>query len=117
MNEDDASELESHNNILRPLDEREVNRIKPNPTLQIHPVFLDPGPREKSTKGRNPNKAVSKGICLEITGRVQHESNELKNFIVENETETSFNRKAWQGPSVNHRQQLQDNYECSLDAR
>lgn len=116
MNEDDASGLESQNNILRPPDEREVNRIKPNPSLQIHPVFLDPGPREKSTKGRSSTKAVSKGICLEITGRVQHDTNELKNFMMENELETSFNRKAWQGPSVNHRQQLQDNYECYLDA-
>ncbi|XP_023519595.1 uncharacterized protein LOC111782962 [Cucurbita pepo subsp. pepo] len=117
LNEDDTSELESRNSILRPPDEREVNRIKPNPSLQIHPVFLDPGPREKSTKPRNSNRTVSNGICLEITGRVQHDSNELKNFMVENELETSLNRKAWQGPSVNHRPQLQDNYECSLDAR
>ncbi|XP_004137406.1 uncharacterized protein C1A6.01c [Cucumis sativus] len=84
LNEDDSSELESHTNIMRPADEREVNRIKPNPSLQIHPVFLDPGPREKSTKDRNSNKAVGKkGICLEITGRVQHDSNELKHLMME----------------------------------
>lgn len=115
MNED-ASELEPHNNIMRPPDEREVNRIKPNPSLQVHPVFVDPGPRDKSSKGRTSNKAVSKGICLEITGRVQHDNNELKHLMMENELEPSFNRNAWQGPSVNQRQQLQDNYECSLDA-
>ncbi|KAB1199351.1 Activating signal cointegrator 1 [Morella rubra] len=80
LNEDEVSELESENRILRPLEEREVNRIKPNPNLKVQPVFVDPGPSKKPDKGRQPNKGLTNGLCLEITGRVQHESNELKYF-------------------------------------
>ncbi|KAI6683075.1 hypothetical protein NL676_028988 [Syzygium grande] len=40
FNEDEASEMESRNSILKPPDEREVNKIKPNPTLGIQPIFL-----------------------------------------------------------------------------
>jgi hypothetical protein len=76
LNQDDVEELKSENRILRPLDEggREVNRIKPNPSLRIQPVFLDPGPSRKPAKGKQSNKGgLSKGLCMEITGRVQHD--------------------------------------------
>ncbi|KAE8124042.1 hypothetical protein FH972_018953 [Carpinus fangiana] len=101
LNEDEASELESENRILRPLDEREVNRIKPNPTLKVQPVFVDPGPSKKPDRGRQPNKSLTGGLCLEITGRVQHDSNEMKYFIKDKQVETTSNGKVWQRPSVN----------------
>lgn len=92
LNQDDVEELKSENRILRPLDEgdREVNRIKPNPSLRVQPVFLDPGPSRKPAKGKQSNKGgLSKGLCMEITGRVQHDSNELKYFMFDNRSETS----------------------------
>ncbi|KAI3429926.1 zf-C2HC5 domain-containing protein, partial [Psidium guajava] len=41
FNEDEVSEMESRNSLLKPPDKREVNRIKPNPTLRIQPIFID----------------------------------------------------------------------------
>ncbi|XP_062168426.1 uncharacterized protein LOC133874584 [Alnus glutinosa] len=89
LNEDDVSELESENRILRPPDEREVNRIKPNPMLKVQPVFVDPGPSKKSGRGKQPNKSLTGGLCLEITGRVQHDSNELKYLMKDKQVETT----------------------------
>ncbi|MED6222198.1 hypothetical protein PIB30_062088, partial [Stylosanthes scabra] len=43
LNEDEISEQESDNRILRPPDEKEVNRIRPNPSLRIQPIFVDLG--------------------------------------------------------------------------
>lgn len=84
MNEDELSGFDSGNGILQPLDEREVNRIKPNPTLQVQPIFMDPGLQKKAANRKAPPKmAQANGLCLEITGRVQHESNELKQFKVD----------------------------------
>lgn len=77
LNEDEVSELESENRILlRPPDEREVNRIKPNPTLRVQPIFIDPGVTKKPVKGKQANRCLPNGLCLEITGRVQHDNNE-----------------------------------------
>lgn len=115
MNEDEVSELESENRILRPPDEREINRIKPNPTLQVQPVFMDPGPSRKPAKGKQQNKRLENGMCLEITGRVQQESNELKYFMADNQLETSSNSNIWQRPSVNGGLHVEDDTECSLD--
>ncbi|KAJ7956388.1 Activating signal cointegrator 1 [Quillaja saponaria] len=115
VNEDEASELQSDDRILRPLDEREVNRIKPNPTLKIQPIFIDPGSSRKSAKDRQLNKHLTEGLCLEITGRVQHESNELKHIRMENQLAEASNRKFWQGPSVNGGLHMEDGVECSLD--
>ncbi|XP_040987987.1 activating signal cointegrator 1 [Juglans microcarpa x Juglans regia] len=89
LNEDEVSEIESENRILRPRDEREVNRIKPNPSLRVQPVFLDPGSTKKPDKGRQPNKGLTKGLCLEITGRVQHDSNELRYFLKDRQVATA----------------------------
>ena len=89
LNRDEVEELESENRLLRPLDEgdREANRIKPNPSLRIQPVFLDPGPIRKPAKGKQSNKgSLSKGLCLEITGRVQQA---IKHFMIDNRLETS----------------------------
>lgn len=85
INKDEVSELELENSILlRPPDEREVNRIKPNPTLTVQPVFIDPGLSKKPDKGKQTNQRLPNGLHLEITGRVQHDNNELKHFMIDN---------------------------------
>ncbi|KAI4336001.1 hypothetical protein L6164_014583 [Bauhinia variegata] len=93
LNEDEVSELQSDNRILRPPDEREVNRIKPNPTLRIQPIFVDPGLSKKPAKDRDrqQNEGLSKGLCLEITGRVQHDSNDVKYFRMESQLAAASN--------------------------
>lgn len=115
VNKDEVEELKSENGILRPPDERESNRIKPNPTLKIQPIFMDPGPIKNPLKCRQPNKNLANGLCLEITGRVQHESNEMKYFITNNQLETDSNGKIWQGPSSSSNAVVNDDVECSLD--
>ncbi|KAI6705507.1 hypothetical protein NL676_008469 [Syzygium grande] len=50
FNEDEVSEMESRNRILKPPDERQVFRIKPNPTIRIRPIFIDPSPTKKLDK-------------------------------------------------------------------
>lgn len=90
LNEDEVSELESENRILlRPPDEREANRIKPNPNLKLQPVFLSPVPSKKGSKSKQPSKSPVSGLCLEITGRVQHDSNELKYFMTDKKMEAA----------------------------
>ncbi|KAL1814739.1 hypothetical protein ACET3Z_017313 [Daucus carota] len=76
MNEDEISEEFQNSLLLRPADEREANRIKPNPSLTVQPVFVDPGPSKKSTKG-SLRTGIANGLCLEISGRIQHDSKEL----------------------------------------
>ncbi|MBA0824966.1 hypothetical protein Goarm_021597 [Gossypium armourianum] len=90
LNEDEVSELESENRILlRPPDEREANRIKPNPNLKLQPVFLSPVTSKKGSKSKQPSKSPVSGLCLEITGRVQHDSNELKYFMTDKKMEAA----------------------------
>lgn len=115
MNEDEVSESQSDNRILRPPDEREVNRIKPNPNLKIQPIFIDPGLSNKSGKDRQQNKGLRKGLCLEITGRVQHDSSELKYFMMESQLAAPANGNTWQVPSVNGGLRAGDEDECLLD--
>ncbi|XP_024972820.1 activating signal cointegrator 1 [Cynara cardunculus var. scolymus] len=81
LNEDEASEQLPKSILLRPADDREVNRFKPNPSLEIQPIFIDPGPSKKNADGKanHMNKGIAKGLCLEISGRVQHDTTELKN--------------------------------------
>ncbi|KAG6514980.1 activating signal cointegrator 1-like isoform X1 [Zingiber officinale] len=74
LNKDEA--LDSDYGILRPSEERESNRIKPNPTIKLQPVFVETGARRVPAKGK-PNIRMRKGLCLEISGRVQHDNNEL----------------------------------------
>ncbi|KAK7388947.1 hypothetical protein VNO78_23776 [Psophocarpus tetragonolobus] len=101
VNENEVSELQSENRILRPPDEREVNRIKPNPTLTFQPVFVDLGFSRKSAKDKQSHKGISKGLCLEITGRVQHDSNDQKFFMMESQLATASNENVWQVSSGN----------------
>lgn len=74
MNEDEASEELQNRLLLQPSEEREAARIKPNPTLKIQPVFVDPGPR--NTVKEHLSKRLSNGLCLERSGRVQHDNND-----------------------------------------
>lgn len=75
MNEDEASEEMQNRILLRPPEKEDI-RIKPNPYLKVQPIFIDPGPR-KTPKEKTPSKGISSGLCLEISGRVQHGTNEL----------------------------------------
>lgn len=77
LNEDEASEEMQNSILLRPPEEREAIRIKPNPNLRIQPILIDPSPRNTS-KDKNLNIGLSNGLCLEISGRVQHTTNELE---------------------------------------
>ncbi|KAL8457425.1 hypothetical protein ACS0TY_035327 [Phlomoides rotata] len=76
LNQDEASAEMENRILLRPLEEREEVRIKPNPNLKVQPVFIDPGPR-KTPKDKNLKKGLNSGLCLEISGRVQYGTNEL----------------------------------------
>lgn len=90
LNEDEVSEEFQNSLLLRPADEREVNRIKPNPSLKVQqPVFVDPGPSKRSAKGKSTNKGLSTGLCLEISGRVQNEACDLKHFVIEDQVEVA----------------------------
>ncbi|XP_004299369.1 PREDICTED: activating signal cointegrator 1 [Fragaria vesca subsp. vesca] len=119
FNEEELAELESESLTLKPLDEREVNRIKPNPDLKVRPLFVDPGPRNKPVvKGRKENKNPTKGLCLEITGRVQHVNNDLKDLMTDDQLETTSNDNFSQGPSVSGGVlDDDDGGKCSLDYR
>ncbi|XP_057759504.1 uncharacterized protein LOC130979931 [Arachis stenosperma] len=102
LNEDEVSELESDNRILRPPNEKEVNRIRPNPSLRVQPIFVDLGFTKKHTKDRQTNKGVSNSLCLEITGRVQHESNDMKYFMMDNQlAAAASSEKFWKASSAN----------------
>ncbi|XP_010937149.1 uncharacterized protein [Elaeis guineensis] len=79
MNKDEASELESEYRILRPPEERDINRIKPNPSVRVQPMFVDTGPAKKPVKGKE-TKRLANGLCLEISGRVQHDDSELRHL-------------------------------------
>ncbi|KAJ4972872.1 hypothetical protein NE237_006046 [Protea cynaroides] len=118
MNKDEASELESENRILRPPDEREANRIKPNPTARVQPIFVDPGPGRKTTTGKQHRTVQANGLCLEISGRVQHGENELQRFMaVEDPTEEISDMTNWIEPSANKSFNVkEDDYECYLDS-
>ncbi|KAL3640587.1 hypothetical protein CASFOL_015555 [Castilleja foliolosa] len=73
--DDDASEEMQNSSLLRPSHEKEDIRIKPSPNLKIQPIFIDPGSR-RSAKEKSLS-SLSSGLCLEISGRVQHRANEL----------------------------------------
>lgn len=91
MNEDEVSEELQNRILLQPSEEREVARIKPNPNLKIQPVFVDPGPRK--TAKENLKKCLSNGLCLDISGRIQHDNNEFNHFITDDRLGTSSNEK------------------------
>uniref|UniRef100_A0A1D1ZJU2 Activating signal cointegrator 1 n=1 Tax=Anthurium amnicola TaxID=1678845 RepID=A0A1D1ZJU2_9ARAE len=116
VNEDEASELKSEHRILRPLENRESNRIRPNPTARLQPIFVDTSSVSKSEKGKQRAR-LSKGLCLEISGRVQHDSSELQGTVVDGLKDGGpSDRISWERPSFRNNSRVQeDSYECSLD--
>lgn len=76
LNEDEASQEMQNRILLGPPEGKEDIRIKPNPFLKVQPIFIDPGPR-KTSKDKTLSKGISSGLCLEISGRVQHRTNEV----------------------------------------
>ncbi|KAK9748044.1 hypothetical protein RND81_02G031500 [Saponaria officinalis] len=112
LNQDDVSELESGLNILRPSEEKEVSRVKPNPTLQVQPIFIDPGPSERTHKAKGSGKRLSKGLCLEISGRVQHDKNELKHYVDDHIRPSSGNDRV-EGHSWNGVSRMEDDAGCT----
>lgn len=113
MNKDDAVEMESENRILRPVEEREQNRIKPNPTVKIQPVFVDTGSSKDAVKGKQHNR-VTKGFCREISGRVQHDGGDLRRAVGDGQKSVASNSGggSWSDP---HSAGYADEPECSLD--
>ncbi|CAH9092526.1 unnamed protein product [Cuscuta europaea] len=116
LNQDEVSH-ELHNGILtRPSEEKEKEavRVKPNPNLKIRPIFLDPGPRR--TPKEEPKKVSKNGLCLEVTGRVQHDTNEPTHLKNDNHQERSSGAaKSLYEPSVYRSSSIADDSECSLD--
>lgn len=113
MNKDDASELESENRILRPLEEREQNRIKPNPTVRIQPVFVNTGPPKDPVKGKQQNK-ITPGLCLQISGRVQHDGNDLRRLAADGQRNANSGSGAGLWPE-SQASSYADEPECSPD--
>lgn len=74
LNREEAAELGSDYRILRPAEESEQIRVKPNPSVRIQPVFVKTGPR----RAKN---ALSANAVLKITGRVQHDNKELLRLV------------------------------------
>lgn len=82
MTEEEASQEIQNRILLRPSEEREATRIKPNPNLKMQPVFVDPGPRKPVKE--NVSKRLASGLCLQVSGRVQHDTNELSHSTATN---------------------------------
>jgi len=78
VNENEASEMGSEYKILRPAEKGEFCRIKPNPSAQVQPRFIDPDPLRNISRGKQTR--FRNGLCLEITGRVQHDVNNDKSI-------------------------------------
>ena len=101
--------------LLRRPDEREVNRIKPNPNLRMQPIFLNPAPSKKPSKSKQPSKNPVNGLCLEITGRVQDDYNELKYFMTDKQIEAAWNWSLGKDTKVNSGLDAADDDQCSLN--
>ncbi|KAL6655591.1 hypothetical protein ACP70R_006417 [Stipagrostis hirtigluma subsp. patula] len=83
LNKDGATELESEHPILRPSEEKDHNhRIQPNPTIREQPVFIETGPVKPKTDRVKQSKRLAKnGLCLEVTGRLQHDDRDLQSIL------------------------------------
>eukprot|EP00262_Sarcandra_glabra_P014072 TRINITY_DN4029_c0_g1_i2.p1 TRINITY_DN4029_c0_g1~~TRINITY_DN4029_c0_g1_i2.p1 ORF type:complete len:202 (-),score=28.68 TRINITY_DN4029_c0_g1_i2:283-888(-) len=114
VNEDEVSELKSEHSILRPQDERELNRIQPNPTIRVQPVFVDPGTSRNPVRAKQ-NTRLPKGICLEISGRVQHDISKLQLLTEDDSREIPSYNRSWQGPSVSGVSNVHEDEVCSID--
>lgn len=89
VNEGEAPELGSEHRILRPLENRESHRITPNPAARLQPIFVDAAAAAAAAPSRGglerrgkQRPRLTKGLCLEISGRVQHSSSDLQRLAV-----------------------------------
>ncbi|KAG9451285.1 hypothetical protein H6P81_011250 [Aristolochia fimbriata] len=113
----DGQNPESEYRILRPADEREVNRIKPNPTVAIQPAFVDPGQPRNPARGKENTKTPT-GLCLEVSGRVQHDGTEGEQKIAAGKHGPDANNNLWKSPAVGGDSHMTgDEPECSFDYR
>ncbi|KAL5201680.1 hypothetical protein ABZP36_036034 [Zizania latifolia] len=83
LNKDEATELESEHRILRPLEEKDQSqRIQPNPTIREQPMFIETGSvKPKTDRVRQSKRLAKNGLCLEVTGRLQHDDKDLQSFL------------------------------------
>ncbi|XP_068638758.1 uncharacterized protein [Aristolochia californica] len=92
----DDQNPESDHRILRPADEREANRVKPNPTITIQPIFVDPGQPRNPARGKE-NMRTPTGLWLEVSGRVQHDGTGLEQLITGGKQGTDSDNNLWKG--------------------
>lgn len=78
----------------------------------MQPIFIDPGPSEKLPKDKRSGKGLNKGLCLEISGRVQHDRSDFKHLLRESLGSSSANDHP-QGQSWNGVARMQDDADCS----
>jgi hypothetical protein len=112
LNNDGATELESEHPILRPSEDKDQShRIQPNPTIREQPVFVETGPvKPKTGRARQSKRLGKNGLCLEVTGRVQHDDKDLRRI-------QSGKMKEGDHLAYSSFDQLRegDDYECSQD--
>lgn len=108
LNSDDATQLESEHPIMRPSEEKDQgHRIQPNPTIREQPVFVETGPVKPKTERARQSKRLGKnGLCLEVTGRVQHDDKDLQRIQ---------SGKMKEGDNSFDQPREGDDYECSQD--
>ncbi|XP_037434616.1 activating signal cointegrator 1-like [Triticum dicoccoides] len=112
LNKDEAAESESDQGIMRPLEQKhQVQRIQPSPSIREQPVFVETGPVKPRTDRVKQSKKLGKnGLCLEVTGRVQHDDKDPQSFL---------GGKMKKGDHLAYSSFGQvregDDYECSLD--
>lgn len=112
LNKDEAGELESDQGIMRPAEEKDqMHRIQPNPTIRDQPVFIETGPvKPRTDRVKQSKKLAQNGLCLEVTGRVQHDDKDSQSFL---------GGKTKKGDHLTYSSFGQvregDDYECSLD--
>jgi hypothetical protein len=109
LNKDEATEAESDQGIMRPLEQKP--RIQPSPTTREQPFFIETGPvKPKTDRVKQSKKLAKNGLCLEVTGRVQHDDKDSQSFL---------GGKMKKGDHLAYSSFGQvregDDYECSLD--
>jgi len=83
MNKDGATELETEHPIMRPPEEKDQShRIQPNPTIREQPVYVETGPvKPKTDRAKQSKRLAKNGLCLEVTGRLQHDDKDLQSIL------------------------------------
>uniref|UniRef100_A0A0E0QRC8 Uncharacterized protein n=1 Tax=Oryza rufipogon TaxID=4529 RepID=A0A0E0QRC8_ORYRU len=83
LNKDGATVLESEHRILGPPEEKDqIHRIQANPTIREQPVFIETGPvKPKTDRARQSKRLTKNGLCLKVTGRLQHDDKDPQSFL------------------------------------